>query len=146
MRLLSDFASLEEDEPEGCSASPINTDDMYRWTACIFGPDESEWEGGIFQLKISFPIEYPTKPPSVRFTSVMYHPNVYPDGSLCLDLLQDQWSPVYTCGTILTSIRSLLTDPNPASPANPQAAKTFESNIAEYKKNVRKCVARTQDA
>jgi ubiquitin-conjugating enzyme E2 A len=33
-------------------------------------------------------------------------------GSLCLDILQDKWKPVYSVGTILTSIQSLLTDPN----------------------------------
>ena len=39
----------------------------------------------------------------------MYHPNVYADGNLCLDLLQDQWSPCHTICTLLTSIQSLLT-------------------------------------
>lgn len=33
-------------------------------------------------------------------------------GSLCLDILQDKWKPIYTVATILTSVQSLLTDPN----------------------------------
>lgn len=34
------------------------------------------------------------------------------DGTLCLDLIQDQWSPVQSVSTLLTSVQSLLTDPN----------------------------------
>ena len=70
--------------------------------------------GGIYQLRITFPDQYPSKPPRVRFISEMFHPNIFGDGSLCLDILQDKWKPVYTVGSILTSIQSLLTDPNGA--------------------------------
>jgi len=45
-------------------------------------------------------------------------------GSLCLDILQDKWKPVYTVGTILTSIQSLLTDPNNARWGNRTAPNT----------------------
>jgi ubiquitin-protein ligase len=47
---------------------------------------------------------------------------VYSDGTLCLDIIQDSWSPCHNICSILTSIQSLLTDPNCASPANPEAA------------------------
>jgi ubiquitin-conjugating enzyme E2 A len=81
---------------------------------------------------MSFTEEYPDKPPRVRFSSEMFHPNVYSDGSLCLDILQNAWSPIYTVSTILTSIQSLLTDPNPSSPANPDAAKMYREDIKSY--------------
>lgn len=61
--------------------------------------------GGIYQLRITFPDQYPSKPPRVRFISEMFHPNIFGDGSLCLDILQDKWKPVYTVGSILTSIQ-----------------------------------------
>jgi ubiquitin-protein ligase len=71
---------------------------------------------------MTFGEQYPEKPPRVRFTSEVFHPNVYSDGTLCMDIIQDQWSPIHNVCTLLTSIQSLLTDPNPASPANPEAA------------------------
>lgn len=45
----------------------------------------------------------------------MFHPNVYANGELCLDILQNRWSPTYDVAAILTSIQSLFNDPNPNS-------------------------------
>ena len=56
---------------------------MTKWEAIIIGPDDTEWEGGIFKLLIEFTDEYPTKPPIVKFISKMYHPNIYTNGSIC---------------------------------------------------------------
>jgi hypothetical protein len=70
-------------------------------------------------LRLTFCDRYPEKPPKVRFTTKMFHPNVYADGNICLDVIAAKWSPSYTVSSILTSIQSLLTDPNVQSPANP---------------------------
>lgn len=135
---MGDLKSLQTDCPPGVSASPLSDSDLFTWVASIVGPDESPFEGGIFQLRIQFPDAYPSHPPRVRFITEMFHPNIFADGSLCLDILQDKWKPVYTVGTILTSIQSLLTDPNNASPANPDAARLLATNPKEYKKRVRR--------
>lgn len=73
----------------------------------------------------------------------LHHPSlpctaVYTDGTLCMDLLQDQWSPCHNICTLLTSIQSLLTDPNCASPANPEAAQMYLKERTAYNKRVRK--------
>uniref|UniRef100_A0A8C9EDH4 UBC core domain-containing protein n=1 Tax=Phocoena sinus TaxID=42100 RepID=A0A8C9EDH4_PHOSS len=62
------------------------------------------------------------------FLSKMLHPNVYADGSICLEILQDQWSPIHEVASLLTSIQSLLDEPNPNSPANRQAAQLYQEN------------------
>ena len=56
----------------------------------------------------------------------MFHPNVYADGGICLDILQNRWSPTYDVSAILTSIQSLLDEPNPNSPANNVAAQLYQ--------------------
>mmetsp|Transcript_8207 Transcript_8207/g.13259 ORF Transcript_8207/g.13259 Transcript_8207/m.13259 type:complete len:165 (+) Transcript_8207:180-674(+) len=142
-RLMTDLKEMHNEPPEGCSAAPANDNNLFVWNASIIGPDESPWEGGIYGLRLHFPDSYPSKPPKVRFTCEMFHPNVYSDGTLCLDIIQDQWSPIYTTSTILTSIQSLLTDPNPNSPANAEAAKLFTSDVKEYKKRVRSIASKS---
>jgi ubiquitin-conjugating enzyme E2 A len=59
---------------------------------------------------------------------------------LCLDILQNRWSPTYDVAAILTSIQSLLHDPNPNSPANVEAAQLYQENPKEYFKRVREIV------
>lgn len=72
--------------------------------------------------------------------SAIFHPNVYANGDLCLDILQNRWSPTYDVSAILTSVQSLLHDPNPNSPANAEAARLFTDNKKEYIKRVKESV------
>lgn len=51
LRLLSDLKAITQEPPEGCSASPTSEENLFVWTATIFGPDETIWEGGIFCLR-----------------------------------------------------------------------------------------------
>ena len=71
-------------------------------------PDDTPWEGATFKLKMSFTEDYPNKPPKVQFVTKCFHPNVYANGGICLDILQNQWSPIYDIAAILTSIQVRL--------------------------------------
>ena len=86
-RLLKDLKKLEhDDQTSGINATP-DEDSLFRWHAVIFGPDDTEWEGGVFKLVLEFSEDYPNKPPKVKFLTKMFHPNIYNDGSICLDIL-----------------------------------------------------------
>uniref|UniRef100_A0A8C6SL07 Ubiquitin-conjugating enzyme E2A (RAD6 homolog) n=1 Tax=Neogobius melanostomus TaxID=47308 RepID=A0A8C6SL07_9GOBI len=100
---------LQEDPPAGVSGAPSENNIMV-WNAVIFGPEGTPFEDGTFKLTIEFTEEYPNKPPTVRFVSKMFHPNVYADGSICLDILQNRWSPTYDVSSILTSIQVTTTN------------------------------------
>lgn len=73
--------------------------------AVIIGPADTPFEDGTFRLVMNFEEQYPNKPPGVKFISQMFHPNVYGTGELCLDILQNRWSPTYDVAAILTSIQ-----------------------------------------
>lgn len=128
---------------EGIQATPAG-DSLFNWEAVIFGPDDTVWEGGVFNLIIEFSDDYPNKAPKVKFVTKMFHPNIYNDGSICLDILSHMWSPVYDVSSILTSIQSLLTDPNINSPANNTAAVMYSNNYQEYVTRVKQVVEQSQ--
>lgn len=135
-RLIRDFKRLSSDPPAGISGAPC-ADNIMVWNAVIFGPADTPFEDGTFKLVLTFEESYPNKPPHVKFLSRMFHPNVYNTGELCLDILQNRWSPTYDVAAILTSIQSLLHDPNPNSPANAEAAGLYRDNMKEYIRRVK---------
>ncbi len=101
------------------------------------GPDDSPYQGGIFFLNIQFPTDYPFKPPKITFNTKIYHCNVNSNGSICLDILKEQWSPALTISKVLLSICSLLTDPNPEDPLVPEIASILKCNKAKHDQNAR---------
>lgn len=79
--------------------------------AVIIGPADTPFEDGTFRLVMQFEEQYPNKPPQVKFISQMFHPNVYATGELCLDILQNRWSPTYDVAAVLTSIQRYAIQP-----------------------------------
>lgn len=124
------------DPPSSCSAGPVG-DDLYHWQASIMGPPDSPYAGGVFFLSIHFPTDYPFKPPKINFTTKIYHPNINATGSICLDILKDQWSPALTISKVLLSICSLLTDANPDDPLVPEIANVYKLDRPRYEATAR---------
>lgn len=148
-RLVRDFRSIQDAMKEaggdpGFAASP-EQDNIFEWNAVIFGGADTHWQDGMFKLKLTFTEEYPNKPPQVKFITNVFHPNVYKNGNICLDILQDKWASGSNVESILVSIQSLLNDPNPDSPANAEAARLCRENKPEYYRRVRQCVEASWD-
>ena len=140
-RVMRDVKRMKSEPPEGTMLDdePLNNNIM-TWHAALFGPEDTLWDGLVAKLHFEFSEEYPNKAPVVKFITRMFHPNIYADGSICLDILQNQWSPMYDISAVIASLSSLLCDPNPASPANPEAAKLFEKDTPAYEQRVRECI------
>ncbi|KAL4930222.1 acyl-CoA dehydrogenase/oxidase [Aspergillus undulatus] len=124
------------DPPSSCSAGPAG-EDLFHWQATIMGPGDSPYSGGVFFLNIHFPTDYPFKPPKVNFNTRIYHPNINSNGSICLDILRDQWSPALTISKVLLSICSMLTDPNPDDPLVPEIAHVYKTDRPRYEATAR---------
>ena len=137
-RITRELAELRRDPPSNCSAGPISDHNMFEWEGVILGPPDSPYQGGAFKVVIQFPVDYPFKPPVVRFKTRIYHPNINATGLICLDILKGNWSPVLTIGKTLLSISSLLTDPNPDDPFVPDIAKQYKTNRAAYEAEARR--------
>lgn len=136
-RIQKELSDITRDPPSSCSAGPVDENNLYEWQATMMGPADSPYSGGVFFLHITFPTDYPFKPPKVSFTTKIYHPNINPNGSICLDILKDQWSPALTISKVLLSISSLLTDPNPDDPLVPDIANLYKNDREKYEANAR---------
>ncbi|KAL8483550.1 hypothetical protein ACS0TY_026292 [Phlomoides rotata] len=120
----------------GISAFP-EEDNIFLWKGTICGSKGTVFEGTEYKLSLSFPSDYPFKPPTINFDTFCFHPNVSLHGDICLDILQDKWSSAYDVRSILLSIQSLLGEPNTSSPLNSSAASLW-ANQQEYRKMVEK--------
>ncbi|GLJ40500.1 hypothetical protein SUGI_0835120 [Cryptomeria japonica] len=128
-RIQKDLAELND--LSLCSAGPKG-DNLYQWTSTILGPQGSPYYGGVFFLDITFPSDYPFKPPKVVFRTRIYHCSIDSSGQICLDILKDKWSPTLTISKVLLSISSLLTDINPYEYLVPSIAHQYVTDRAEH--------------
>ena len=145
-RLQTELKDLMKSQFSEFSCFP--TQDFFKWEGVIFGPCDSPYEGGTFKFIIEFPSEYPIKPPTFKFISKMYHPNIYIDGKPCISILNqgedvygyesknERWSAISGVSTILLSIINMLAEPNLESPANVDAAKLYRENPKEFNRMV----------
>jgi ubiquitin-conjugating enzyme E2 D/E len=135
-RINKELKILQNEANENVSAGPSG-DNLFEWDGMIIGPTKTPYEGGMFRLKIYFPVDYPFKSPKVIFTTKIYHPNINSGGIICLDILKTQWSPALTISKVLLSICSLLNDPNPNDPLEPTIAKQYVEDKAKYEEVAR---------
>ncbi|KAJ1514506.1 Ubiquitin-conjugating enzyme E2 G2 [Coelomomyces lativittatus] len=130
-RLMNEYQSLKRSPPDGIYAEPVSDEQLFEWEAIIVGPPGTDYEFGVFTAVIKFPQDYPLNPPVLKFTCPMFHPNVYPDGTVCISILHapgedpnmyelssERWSPVQSVEKILLSVVSMLAEPNVESGAN----------------------------
>ena len=117
------------------------------------------WEGGVYRLKMHFPKDYPSKPPECFFNPGFFHPNIYPDGKVCLSILNEEavgspsilrlrelihfapmeqdWRSAISVKQAVLGIQELLNTPNLASPAQAPAYHMLLKDRVAYEKKVR---------
>mmetsp|Transcript_3266 Transcript_3266/g.3693 ORF Transcript_3266/g.3693 Transcript_3266/m.3693 type:complete len:166 (-) Transcript_3266:53-550(-) len=155
-RLAKEYRELTTSTPEGVASGPVNEDNLLEWEALITGPEDTCYDGGCFHAKLSFPRDYPLNPPKMQFTSQLWHPNIYPDGTVCISILHppgedkygyektcERWSPVQSVEKILLSVVSMLAEPNDESPANVEAAKMWRTNRKAFDMKADECVRKS---
>lgn len=71
----------------GASIGLENDNDMFLWNVIFEGPSDTLYEGGFFKAQLKFPQDFPNNPPEMKFVTPMWHPNIYPDGKVCISIL-----------------------------------------------------------
>ncbi|OQO04568.1 hypothetical protein B0A48_09490 [Cryoendolithus antarcticus] len=146
--LMNEYKDLSKET--WTNISLIN-DNILDWSVAliVLNPD-SLYYGGYFKARITFPSNYPFAPPDFKFVRPLWHPNIYPDGRLCISILHqpgddamsgesagERWSPVQRVESVLISILSLLDDAEVSSPANVDAGVMLRLDPKAYKERVK---------
>ena len=141
--LAQERKAWRKDHPFGFVAVPTKNPDgtmnLMNWECAIPGKKGTPWEGGLFKLRMLFKDDYPSSPPKCKFEPPLFHPNVYPSGTVCLSILEEDkdWRPAITIKQILLGIQELLNEPNIQDPAQAEAYTIYCQNRVEYEKRVR---------
>ncbi|GCA62199.1 SUMO-conjugating enzyme Ubc9 [Kipferlia bialata] len=112
------------------------------WICGVPGVKGTHWEGCMLKVNLFFVPSYPEYPPKVQFDPPLFHPNVYPSGSVCLSLLNKEadWKPSVTVPEILKGLQMLLNEPNEKSPAQTEAYQIYIRNRTEYVRRIKAVV------
>ena len=132
--------TLAQEKMEGINML-INDEDMTDIQAIIEGPPTTPYQGGQFCVKLALSKDYPASPPKGTissqnfiqpahwrtvlgfFLTKIFHPNVGPNGEICVNTLKKDWKPDLGIKHILLTIKCLLIYPNPESALNEEAGK-----------------------
>ena len=150
--LSKELERLQNADELGASVGLVDDEDLFNWSVIFEGPPDTLYEGGFFKALMKFPEDYPNNPPEMKFVTEMWHPNIYPDGKVCISILHppgtdefneqetadERWRPILGVESILISVISMLNDPNLDSPANIDAAKNFKEDLEGFNKKVKK--------
>lgn len=146
--LMNEYKALSKET--WTNISLIN-DNIFEWSVAliVLNPD-SLYYGGYFKAVMKFPKNYPFEPPDFRFERPLWHPNIYPDGRLCISILHapgddimsgeasgERWTPVQRVESVLISVLSLLDDAEVSSPANVDAGVMLRKDPDGYKERVK---------
>ena len=90
MSILNDLLEKIQDNvdpnyPISLDYNPKYNDDPKHWTCLMIGPEGTPYSNGYFRLTIDFTEDPPKNPPEIRFSTKIYHLNIYKNGHVCLE-------------------------------------------------------------
>jgi len=154
-RLMTEMKTLRKEKWIRFEDDELENILRWRFALMVINSD-SAFNGGYFRAEMRFTDEYPYQPPKFRFLIPITHPNIYPDGQLCISILHkpgedlmsgeeasERWSPLQGAESVLRSVLLLLDDPEINSPANVDAGVLYRDRRAEYDERARATVAKS---
>ncbi|PRT56735.1 Ubiquitin-conjugating enzyme E2 pex4 [Wickerhamiella sorbophila] len=127
-RLLREHQAIIASPSPALELLEPSESDIYDWSAILLGPENTPYEGGKWRVRIKVPTSYPIDPPTMQFETRICHPNIhFETGEVCIDVLKTQWTPAWTLASALLAIQAMLSDPEPDSPLNIDAANLVRS-------------------
>jgi len=140
-RIQREMATLQQNPTSGIMIY-MKEKSLKQLEAKITGKKGGVYEEGVFKISIQIPDRYPFEPPTVKFITPIYHPNIDDGGRICLDILnmppKGSWRPTHTLYLVLQSIRMLMDEPNPEDGLMADISDQYQMNREAYEKEARK--------
>ena len=138
-RLIKEFQDCQKNNKDNNIQVRLVNNKYNHWKGRIKGPVNSCYEGGIFEINIIIPDDYPFSPPKIKFDTTIYHPNIsYITGEICLNKKKKKnWIPELSIMAVLISLQSLMCEPVPNDPQNLYIAKQYMTDINLFKKTAK---------
>ncbi|TQS33258.1 hypothetical protein Golomagni_06404 [Golovinomyces magnicellulatus] len=154
-RLLNEYKGFSKEKWVNIE---LDKDNIFKWSiSLIVVNPESVFDGAYLKAEMGFTDKYPYAPPTFKFLQSIYHPNIYPDGKVCISILHaagedeqsgelacERWSSIQSVESVLRSILLLLDDPEITSPANVDASVMYRDDRAAYREKASETVRISQ--
>ena len=132
-RLINELKMIQKNS---FGAKVCTSDDFFEWNVLLSDITESPYEGFQFELQITFKETYPFEAPNVKFLTPIEHLNVDNSGYICLNILNEAWSPIMCVENLIMCIIVLMKDPNINDPLNTHLAELFKNDRPQYYKTI----------
>jgi len=121
-RLLREIKLTQQEPSWGVAACPVSEDNLFAWHCNVAGQPADGGAPIVLHLELTFPVEYPDRPPHVEVLgSTVNHPNVF-NTFICLDMLEggewaadeekrrpySGWSSAYSVLSILRQLQTFF--------------------------------------
>ncbi|KAK9466025.1 ubiquitin-conjugating enzyme/RWD-like protein [Lipomyces arxii] len=137
-RITRELNEIQTQASPFYTAGPKSDSDLLNWVVTIPGPAGTPYEGGNFKLALTLPPQYPFHPPTLIFTTKIYHPNVLSDGVVCIPLLKtDTWKPSCKLTTVIDIAVAILAEPDPDQAIEGEAADMWKADRSRFTKTAK---------
>ncbi|KAI0048565.1 ubiquitin-conjugating enzyme [Auriscalpium vulgare] len=120
------------DNPIDGVAIEVADDNVLHWKCIVKAASDSPYKNGKFHFKLELPSDFPFKPPTVTFTTKIYHPGVNEEGHICVAILRDEWKPSIKLSTVLAVIQEKVNNPIPEDPFMPDIAAQLKDDKTAF--------------
>eukprot|EP00039_Didymoeca_costata_P018417 m.333348 g.333348 ORF g.333348 m.333348 type:complete len:560 (+) comp17132_c0_seq1:173-1852(+) len=107
----------------------LNADGEFVSVRAVWFIGTGIYVGQVVEIDLTYPLDYPFKPPSLVFRTPMYHYAINNSGSVCMDMLKDSWSPALTTMKVLKELLLLVEDPQQYDPSASNSLRSWLSEL-----------------
>jgi ubiquitin-conjugating enzyme E2 D/E len=104
-----------------------------QWRVYIKGCEGTPYAGKWWYVYVTFPDEYPVRPPIFRFISVPYHMNVSSEGRVCLNAIEKGYQATMPIVEVVQTVKQLFLIPDTTNVLD--IAKYFQHRDCESEYN-----------